>query len=98
MEKKHLRNLLIGASAIAGIVCSTQANAKTCYGFQKSSKILTPDEVQHVMKRGSKSDRNALTCASKTMSSCSGTWFNENAFETAGLSASVLQGYCGSAD
>ncbi len=99
MKKKHLRNLLIGASAIAGIVCSTQANAKQqCYEFQKSSKFLTPTEVETIIKKGSKSDKNALSCAAKTMSSCSGGWSNDKAFETAGLSSTILQSFCNSAD
>ncbi len=88
MEKKNLRSLLIGVSAVAGIFCESQsASALTCCQFQDSSgTVIEPSKLPSLAEdiiKGSKSFCKVCNSDGNNQhhtwhgETCNGGWHNE---------------------
>lgn len=91
MKKKHIRNFLIAVCSIAGIVYSTQVDAKTCYNFQgKTGRNVAIGDISDVISVG-----GTMTCRhSDKMSSlgvCKDHWYGAAHLKLRGVSSERLK-------
>lgn len=112
MEKKYLRNILIGASAIAGVFCATQVEAaiseeNKCYqylSFSKSGSSTSLGESDIKDLYGGKLKHRAIGCHVSTKHTVAGHcnhltgWYSAHKLDKMGRSDHYNLTNCKSVD
>ena len=96
MKKKDLRNILIGASAVAGIICASQADAgTTCYQVMQNGKSVAKGSIPTTKSAWNTGNFSCKSSNNKaTAGVCGLNWYSASTLETIGFDSSKLSTLC----